>query len=380
MNTPTFKKDIDTSSLSRENREKYVAILEAIKVAQDLDNQLNGISATAPNESLTPLADKLLQELEHHKVVKEILAEYSTVEETRKALLAEFERVQIAQTAKEEAKLELVNLLRTDGISEEILHRLDAPIEAQYTFKDVYWFEFFQKINESIQKNNTFWRPIAAGAFAQYLAVKKEIMKSEKPYERDLYNNTDFQYINAHTIEDVWINLPLSAETEQEVIDGFNKAITEWNVHDFLCSLEDKDLTARLRQHYELLKEAFHRNVLDIISKGKTPQYIYEAFVRTDLLRNAIKSSHSMGSPFTQLLILGREYDNWVLMKTIEHLLYACVAHKHDDNTNSGNFMYHVERCFELMGKKMDSKSLGHENFTAERLDVLRQHLRNTFL
>ncbi len=174
--------------------------------------------------------------------------------------------------------------------------------------------------------------------------------------------------------------LPLSKESDQEVVDGLVKAGNDGNIHDYLRSLEDKDLSERLREHYELLKDAFHKNMLDIILHAKNSQYMYEAFVRTDLLRSPIKSASSLNSPFTQLLVLARMYDNGELIGVIEHLLYACIAHKHDDNTNSSNFMRHVEICFELIGRKMEDKALNHENFTADRLEALSQRLWNTLV
>lgn len=376
MDITLLKEGIEQSSLSRQNREKYEKLLSALKVAKDLDTLLYQVPEDTTDQTSSPVTDKVLQELEQNERVKEIMNEYAAVEETRKAIANVFDSLQSVKQAKEEARDELLEALGIDK-SKAIRYKF---IAIKYSFYALYWLEFIQKINEGIQKDNTFWRPIAAGAFAQYLSVKDRVDDNEYLYDKDNYNNTPFHYINAFSIEGGPINIPISNEADQEIIDGLNKAISDRNIHGFLSWLENKDVKERLREHYKLLKEAFQKNVLDIIFNAKNPQYMFEAFVRTDLLRTAIKSAHDMNSPFTQLLILAREFDNWELIGTIEYLLHACVAHRHEDNTNSGNFMHHIQICFEFLWREMKEENLEHENFTAERLEALIQHLWSTLV
>ncbi len=337
--TPNFPPEITMQNLSRKNQESWKRIQRFHKTLQDLEQ---GLSVGEENPSLftAPLQDALTK----HPLRKAILSEHTAMLQTKQEILWAFE-----------------------GQGQVVEGSPDSIEDETYTFNAIYNAKFFQKMTESINRDSNFWKPISAGVWAQYKVLKDTMEKSPNQYETDEYGNTDFAFSHVFCMESVGqpIKLPLTERENMALATAMSENVAQWLAY---LSEIDEDTEEALQKHYQKLKNAFQTNVLNIILDAENSQYMYEAFVRTDLLRRQIKSVGSLESAFEQLLLLANKYKDNELITVIEHLLNACIAHKHSDDTNSGNFRAHTEHCFNLINKSLDTTQW-HEAYTAQKLN-----------
>lgn len=222
-------------------------------------------------------------------------------------------------------------------------------------------------MTDSISRDSSFWKPISAGVWAQYKVLKEAMEENPNQYDTDEYGNTEFTLSHVFCMESVGhpIKLPLTEREHGELATEMSKGIDQWltYLHEV-----DEDTRETLEEHYHKLKNAFQTNVLNIILNAENSQYMYEAFVRTDLLRRQVKSVGSLESAFWQLLLLAHAFDDQEMIPVIEHFLNACIAHKHSDDTNSGNFRAHTDHCFQLINRSLDTTK-SYEAYTAQKLN-----------
>ncbi len=337
--TPNFPPEITMQNLSRKNQEKWKRIQHFHQTLQALEQNLSDLNI---GEDTTPFTTPLQNAITKHPLWKGILSEHTAMVHTKQEILWALER---------QANTENSSEITDDA----------------YTFNAIYNTKFFQKMTESINRDSNFWKPISAGVWAQYKVLKETMEKSPNQYETDEYGNTDFAFSHVFCMESVGqpIKLPLTARENMELATAMSENVAQWRAY---LSEIDEDTEEALQEHYQKLKNAFQQNVLNIILGAENSQYMYEAFVRTDLLRRQVKSVWSLESAFDQLLLLAKKHEDTEFMAVIEHLLNACIAHKHSDDTNSGNFRAHTEHCFNLINKSLDTTQW-HEAYTAQKLN-----------